>query len=635
MKIVIVGGVAGGATTATRLRRLSENNEIILFERGENISFANCGLPYYISDVISKKEDLLVQTPKAFKDRFNIDVRIKQEVISINKENKTVDVKNLSTGETYTETYDKLVLSPGAEPINPFKNLNSKRIFTLRTIDDSSKIKEYISKNDVKNVVIVGGGYIGVEMAENLSHLSSREKCNTNENMQIDLKKSKNINISIVEKSSHLIPTIDADMASFVHKALIKNSVKVFLNQGVESIIEGDELFIKLENMSIKADMVILCIGIRPESTLAKEAGLAVNERGYIIVDEKMLTSDENIYALGDAALIENAITGRKSPLALAGPANRQARIVANNIMGMESRYEGFIGSSILKIFDYTLGMTGLSEKTCREQNIEYKTMIISPYSHAKYYPGAKVMTIKVLYRAGKKKADINNEDENTELKNCIGQILGATVFGKEGIDKVTDILATAIRNKMTAKDLSELELCYAPPYSSAKSPVNIIGNSIENEMDGLVDTISVTEFLRNFEQYSNKDKYIILDVRTETEYDLSHIEGAINIPLDELREHLKELEKKAQIKADNSDKEDSPNEENNSNKADNSNVILESTNESSNEVANVTKEIIVHCHSGLRSYIACRILKENGFKVKNLIGGYVMYDIVKNYASI
>lgn len=592
MKIVIVGGVAGGATTATRLRRLSENNEIILFERGENISFANCGLPYYISDVISKKEDLLVQTPKAFKDRFNIDVRIKQEVISINKENKTVDVKNLSTGETYTETYDKLVLSPGAEPINPFKDLNSKRIFTLRTIDDSSKIKEYISKNDVKNVVIVGGGYIGVEMAENLSHLSSREKCITNENMQIDLKESKNLNISIVEKSSHLIPTIDADMASFVHKALIKNSVKVFLNQGVESIIEGDELFIKLENMSIKADMVILCIGIRPESTLAKEAGLAVNEKGYIIVDEKMLTSDENIYALGDAALIENAITGRKAPLALAGPANRQARIVANNIMGMESKYEGFIGSSILKIFDYTLGMTGLSEKTCREQNIEYKTMIISPYSHAKYYPGAKVMTIKVLYRAGKKKADINNEYENTELKNCIGQILGATVFGKEGIDKVTDILATAIRNKMTAKDLSELELCYAPPYSSAKSPVNIIGNSIENEMDGLVDTISVTEFLRNFEQYSNKDKYIILDVRTETEYDLSHIEGAINIPLDELREHLKEL-------------------------------------------SNVTKEIIVHCHSGLRSYIACRILKENGFKVKNLIGGYVMYDIVKNYASI
>ena len=619
MKIVIVGGVAGGATTATRLRRLSENNEIILFERGEYISFANCGLPYYISDVISKKEDLLVQTPKAFKDRFNIDVRIKQEVISINKENKTVDVKNLSTGETYTETYDKLVLSPGAEPINPFKNLNSKRIFTLRTIDDSSKIKEYISKNDVKNVVIVGGGYIGVEMAENLSHLSSREKCNTNENMQIDLKEPKNINISIVEKSSHLIPTIDADMASFVHKALIKNSVKVFLNQGVESIIDGDELFIKLENLSIKADMVILCIGIRPESTLAKEAGLAVNEKGYIIVDEKMLTSDENIYALGDAALIENAITGRKFPLALAGPANRQARIVANNIMGMESKYEGFIGSSILKIFDYTLGMTGLFEKTCREQNIEYKTMIISPYSHAKYYPGAKVMTIKVLYRAGKKNAYINNEDENTELKNCTGQILGATVYGKEGIDKVTDILATAIRNKMTAKDLSELELCYAPPYSSAKSPVNIIGNSIENEMDGLVDTISVTEFLRNFEQYSNKDKYIILDVRTETEYDLSHIEGAINIPLDELREHLKELEKKAQIKA------------NNSNKADNSSEMLESA----NEVANLTKEIIVHCHSGLRSYIACRILKENGFKVKNLIGGYVMYDIVKNYASI
>ena len=563
MKIVIVGGVAGGATTATRLRRLSENNEIILFERGENISFANCGLPYYISDVISKKEDLLVQTPKAFKDRFNIDVRIKQEVISINKENKTVDVKNLSTGETYTETYDKLVLSPGAEPINPFKNLNSKRIFTLRTIDDSSKIKEYISKNDVKNVVIVGGGYIGVEMAENLSHLSSREKCNTNENMQIDLKKSKNINISIVEKSSHLIPTIDADMASFVHKALIKNSVKVFLNQGVESIIEGDELFIKLENLSIKADMVILCIGIRPESTLAKEAGLAVNEKGYIIVDEKMLTSDENIYALGDAALIENAITGRKAPLALAGPANRQARIVANNICGMDTKYEGAIGSSILKIFNNNLAMTGISEDICKAKNISYKKMIITPYSHATYYPGASHLTIKALYTPES------------------GRILGATVWGKENVDKIADILATAIRIKMTAQNLSELELCYAPPFSAAKSPVNILGNAIENEIDGLVSNAYVEDIK---DKLNSEEKPYILDVRTDEEYERGHIKNVVHISLDSLRENLEKIDK--------------------------------------------SKEIYVHCFTGLRSYIACMILKQNGYNVKNIIGGQYFMEV-------
>lgn len=380
MKILIIGGVAGGATTATRLRRLSEENEIILFERGENISFANCGLPYYISNVISDKKDLLVQTPKAFKDRFNIDVRVKQEVIKIDKENKTVTVKNLVTNEIYKENYDKLVLSPGAEPINPFKSLNSKRIFTLRTIDDSVRIKEYISNNSVKNIAIVGGGYIGVEMAENLASIEG-------------------LNISIIEKASHLIPTIDEDMASFVHKTLTDNNIKIILNQGVESIVEGKELFIKLENNTIKADMIILCIGVRPESILAKEAGLGVNDRGYILVNEKMRSTDENIYALGDAVLLKNIITGKSAPLALAGPANRQARIVANNIMGINSEYKGFVGSSILKIFKFTLGMSGITEKVCKEQNINYKTMIISPNSHASYYPGAKPITIKAIYK--------------------------------------------------------------------------------------------------------------------------------------------------------------------------------------------------------------------------------------------
>ena len=553
MKILIIGGVAGGATTATRLRRLSEENEIILFERGENISFANCGLPYYISNVISDKKDLLVQTPKAFKDRFNIDVRVKQEVIKIDKENKTVTVKNLVTNEIYKENYDKLVLSPGAEPINPFKSLNSKRIFTLRTIDDSVRIKEYISNNSVKNIAIVGGGYIGVEMAENLASIEG-------------------LNISIIEKASHLIPTIDEDMASFVHKTLTDNNIKIILNQGVESIVEGKELFIKLENNTIKADMIILCIGVRPESILAKEAGLGVNDRGYILVNEKMCSTDENIYALGDAVLLKNMITGKSAPLALAGPANRQARIVANNIMGINSEYKGFVGSSILKIFKFTLGMSGITEKVCKEQNINYKTMIISPNSHASYYPGAKPITIKAIYK----------EDD--------GQILGATVWGEEAVDKITDILAFAIQKKMKATDLSELELCYAPPYSSAKSSINLLGNSIENEIDGLVDTISILELLHNYDIYSKDKNYLILDVRTKKEYEYSHIEGAVNIPLDELRGHLSEMDK--------------------------------------------NKNLIVHCHSGLRSYIACRILTSNGFKCKNLIGGYFIYNIVNNYAN-
>ena len=573
MKIIIVGGVAGGATTATRLRRLSEKSEIILFERGENISFANCGLPYYISDVISEKEDLLVQTPKAFKERFNIDVRVKQEVVKINRDNKTVVVKNLMTDEVYNESYDKLVLSPGAEPINPFKELNSDRVFTLRTIEDACKIKEYIKYHAIKDVAIIGGGYIGVEIAENLSHINLRdikngEKINNTDSM------SNNLNITIVEKASHLIPTIDADMASFVHKIFIKNNINIILNQGVESIVEGEKLFVKLEHRSIKVDMAILCIGIRPESILAKEAGLSVNERGYIIVNEKMLTSDEDIYALGDAVLLKNLVTNRKSPLALAGPANRQARIVANNIMNIDSNYDGVIGSSILKIFDHTLGMTGVSERVCKEQNISYKIMEVTPNSHASYYPGAKPLTIKAIY------------------KSKTGQILGATVWGEDAVDKITDCLSIAIKKNMKAEDLSEFELSYAPPYSSAKNPINILGNSIENELNGLVDTISVTELLNNIEEFSDKEKHLILDVRTRKEYDLSHIDSAINIPLDELRK----------------------------------NMLLENFK---------SKEIIVHCHSGLRSYIACRILKENGFKCKNLIGGYLMYDTVKRYSNI
>ena len=542
MKVVIVGGVAGGATTATRLRRLDENAEIILFERGEHISFANCGLPYYIGDIIKNEEDLLVQTPEKFKERFNIDVRISQEVIKIDKENKKVEVKKNDTGETYFETYDKLVLSPGAEPINPFKEVKSDRIFTIRNVNDAEKVKAFIKSNNPKSAVIVGGGYIGVEMAENLSEY--------------------NMEVSIVEKSPHLISIIDNDIAHFVHKEVKKHGVKLYLNQGVNKIEEQEKLVLTLDNEKIETDLVILCIGVRPESNLAKEAGLSLNEKGAIIVNNKMQTSDENIYALGDAVEVQNIITGARSGIALAGPANRQARTVANNIEGITSTYDGFIGSSILKVFNYSLGIVGLSERVCQTLKIPYKIMIISPYSHATYYPGAKMLTIKAIY--------------NSETS----QILGAYIWGKASVDKITDILSIAIQTKMKAADLSALELCYAPPFSSAKSPVNILGNAIENEINGLVDTISV-------EELRNEKKTYILDVRTIEEYNLSHIDGAINIPLDELRKNLKKLDK--------------------------------------------SKKIVVHCHSGLRSYLACRILKQKGYNVKNLIGGYIMYDIMKN----
>ena len=542
MKVIIVGGVAGGATTATRLRRLDENSEIILFERGEHISFANCGLPYYVGNVIKNEEDLLVQTPEKFKERFNIDVRISQEVIKIDKENRKVEVKKNDTGETYFETYDKLVLSPGAEPINPFKDVKSDRIFTIRNVNDAEKVKAFIKSNNPKSAVIVGGGYIGVEMAENLSEY--------------------NMEVSIVEKSPHLISIIDNDIAHFVHKEVKKHGVKLYLNQGVNDISEHEKLLLTLDNDKIETDLAILCIGVKPESNLAKEAGLTLNEKGAIIVNSKMQTSDENIYALGDAVEVQNIITGARSGIALAGPANRQARIVANNIEGITSTYDGFIGSSILKVFNYSLGIVGLSERVCQTLKIPYRIMIISPYSHATYYPGAKMLTIKAIY--------------NSETS----QILGAYIWGKASVDKITDILSIAIQTKMKAADLSALELCYAPPFSSAKSPVNILGNAIENEINDLVDTISV-------EELRNEEKPYILDVRTIEEYNLSHIDGAIKIPLDELRKDLENLDK--------------------------------------------SKEIVVHCHSGLRSYLACRILKQKGYNVKNLIGGYIMYDIMKN----
>ena len=543
MKVLIVGGVAGGATTATRLRRLDEKAQIIIFERGEHISFANCGLPYYIGDVIKEKKELLLQTPKSFKNRFNIDVRIKNEVVKIDRDKKQVLVRKVDSGEEYIETYDTLVLSPGAEPINPFKLLKSEKIATLRNVNDSVKIKEYIQKNNPKNIVIIGGGYIGVEMAENIKNYGS-------------------INVTIVEKAPHVIASIDKDIASFVQNRLRENNINLILSNGVKQIKEENNIFnILLDDGKIKADYIILSIGVRPETSIAKEAGITLNSRGSIIVDEHMRTNDKDIYALGDAVEIKNYITNMPDYIPLAGPANRQARIVANNICGLDSKYNGTMGSSILKLFDYTLATTGVSEEKCKMLDINYKKIIITPFCHATYYPGASEMIVKVIYCEKEK------------------ILLGAQVIGKEGVDKVSDILATAIRSKLNIYDLEDLELCYAPPFSSAKSVVNIVGNVIENEINGLVKNIF-------WEDVENTDTPYVLDARTKGEYESGHFSEAINIPVDELRENIDKLDK--------------------------------------------NKEILVYCKTGVRSYIACRILIQNGFKVKNIMGGYNLYKEIE-----
>lgn len=545
MKIIVVGGVAGGATTVARLRRLDEHAQIILFERGNHISFANCGLPYYIGDVIQNKEELLLQTPKSFQNRFGVEVRVGQEVIQINRTQKTVVVKQLQTGKVYEESYEKLVLSPGAEPINPFQNLKTDKVRTLRSVDDAVSIKDFLEKQRPKKVAIIGGGYIGVEMAENLSKYEKME-------------------IAILEKANHLIAPLDEDMANIIHKNLQKHGVKLYLNCGVEAIEESKnskKLKLTLENNQIlEADFVILSIGVKPETTLAKQCGLTVNQKGSILVNEWMQTSDPDIYALGDAVQVTNYVTKLPAYIPLAGPANKQARVVANHICNITSQntsYQGTVGSSILKIYEYTLGMTGINEATCKVYQLPYRVIILSPYSHATYYPGATLLTIKALY----------------EPKT--GKLLGAQVWGKNSVDKITDILATAIRMDMTAYDLEQLELCYAPPFSSAKSPVNLLGNAIENELNGLAETIT-------WEEVEKQENPYILDVRTKEEYESSHIAGAVFIPLDELRQNLAKLEK--------------------------------------------NKTILVYCHTGLRSYLACRILNQNGFSTKNITGGYSFY---------
>lgn len=545
MNYLIIGGVAGGATVAARLRRMDEKANIILFERGKYVSYANCGLPYYIGDTINNREKLFVQTAKGFTDRFRIDIRTEQEVTAIRPDKKEVEIKNLSTGETYTETYDKLVLSPGAEPLRPgIEGIGSKKIFTLRNVPDTDTIKNYVNTENPKRAIVVGGGFIGLEMAENLYDLG--------------------IQVDVVEMANQVMAPLDFSMAAIVHRQLTDKGVGLHLEDGVSRFEEKDGgVTVHLRSgKQIATDMVLLSIGVRPETKLAKNAGLAIGERGGITVNDYMQTSDANIYALGDAVEVRHLVTGQPALIPLAGPANKQGRIVADNIVfGNKKKYPGSIGTSIAKVFDLTVAAAGANAKLLQQNNIPYISSYTHGASHAGYYPGAVPLSIKILFAP-----------EN-------GKLLGAQIVGFNGVDKRIEMLAQVIQRGGTVHDLAELEHAYAPPYSSAKDPVNMAGfvaENILNKKSRIIQWRKLAELPADT---------IRIDVRTHDEYKLGTIPGFINIPVDELREHLDELPKE--------------------------------------------KPIVVTCAVGLRGYLAYRILVQNGFKhVRNLSGGYKTWSV-------
>jgi len=545
MNYLIIGGVAGGATVAARLRRMDEKANIILFERGKYVSYANCGLPYYIGDTINNREKLFVQTAKGFTDRFRIDIRTEQEVTAIRPDKKEVEIKNLSTGETYTETYDKLVLSPGAEPLRPsIEGIGSKKIFTLRNVPDTDTIKNYVNTENPKRAIVVGGGFIGLEMAENLHDLG--------------------IQVDVVEMANQVMAPLDFSMAAIVHRQLTDKGVGLHLEDGVSRFEEKDGgVTVHLRSgKQIATDMVLLSIGVRPETKLAKDAGLAIGERGGITVNDYMQTSDANIYALGDAVEVRHLVTGQPALIPLAGPANKQGRIVADNIVfGNKKKYPGSIGTSIAKVFDLTVAAAGANAKLLQRNNIPYISSYTHGASHAGYYPGAVPLSIKILF-----------SPEN-------GKLLGAQIVGFNGVDKRIEMLAQVIQRGGTVHDLAELEHAYAPPYSSAKDPVNMAGFVAENILN------KKSRIIQWRELAELPADTIRIDVRTHDEYKLGTIPGFINIPVDELREHLDELPKE--------------------------------------------KPIVVTCAVGLRGYLAYRILVQNGFKhVRNLSGGYKTWSV-------
>ena len=548
MKVVIVGGVAGGATAAARIRRLNEQAEIVVFERSGYISYANCGLPYYIGDVITDPEELTLQTPESFFSRFRIMMKVLHEVTAIHHDRKTVSVRNLKTGEEFEEGYDKLILSPGAKPTQPKPSgMEANKLFTLRTVEDTFKIKAYINNNHPKSAVIAGGGFIGLELAENLRELG--------------------MDVTIVQSQKQLMMPFDSDMAAFIHAEVRKHGIHLVLGHKVEGFIEkdGGVNVLLSDGTSLPGDIAVLAIGVTPDTHLAKEAGLELGVRGSIVVNDRMETSVPDIYAAGDAVQVKHFVTDEDTLISLAGPANKQGRIIADNICGGDSRYMGSQGSSVIKVFDLTAASTGINETHAKNAGLNADTVILSPMSHAGYYPGGKVMTMKVVF-----------EKETYRL-------LGAQIVGYEGVDKRIDVLATAIRAKMTAVELKDLDLAYAPPYSSAKDPVNMAGFMIDNIANGTLKQWH----LADLESLPMDGSVTLLDTRTVGEYRLGHIDGFLNIPVDELRERLNELDR--------------------------------------------SKPIYVICQSGLRSYIASRILEGNGFATYNFSGGFRFYDTVIN----
>ena len=546
MKVVIVGGVAGGATAAARIRRLEEQAEIVVFERSGFISYANCGLPYYIGGVIENPEELTLQTPESFFSRFRVNMKVRHEVTAIHPDKKTVSVTNLETGDVFEESYDKLILSPGAKPTQPrLPGVGLDRLFTLRTVEDTFRIKEYIDRNHPKSAVLAGGGFISLELAENLRELG--------------------MEVTIVQRPKQLMNPFDPDIASFIHSEMRRHGVKLALGHTVEGFEEkngGVDVLLK-DEAPLHADMVVLAIGVSPDTHLAQEAGLELGIKGSIVVNDRMETSVPDIYAVGDAVQVKHFVTGQDVLLSLAGPANKQGRIAADNICGGDSHYMGSQGSSVIKVFDMTAASTGVNETNAKKAGLDVDTVVLSPMSHAGYYPGGKVMTMKVVF-----------EKETYRL-------LGAQIVGYEGVDKRIDVLATAIRAGLKATELKDLDLAYAPPYSSAKDPVNMAGFMIENIAGGVLKQWH----LADVGNLPRDGSVTLLDTRTVEEFAHGHIDGFTNIPVDELRERLGELDK--------------------------------------------SKPVYVICQSGLRSYIACRILAGNGFECYNFSGGFRFYDAV------
>ena len=546
MKVVIVGGVAGGATAAARIRRLDEQAEIVVFERSGFISYANCGLPYYIGGVIQDPEELTLQTPESFFSRFRVAMRVRHEVTAIHPDRKTVSVTNLETGEEFEEGYDKLILSPGAKPTQPrLPGVGLDRLFTLRTVEDTFRIKEYIDRNHPKSAVLAGGGFISLELAENLRELG--------------------MEVTIVQRPKQLMNPFDPDIASFIHSEMRRHGVKLALGHTVEGFEEkngGVDVLLK-DEAPLHADMVVLAIGVSPDTHLAQEAGLELGIKGSIVVNDRMETSVPDIYAVGDAVQVKHFVTGQDVLLSLAGPANKQGRIAADNICGGDSHYMGSQGSSVIKVFDMTAASTGVNETNAKKAGLDVDTVVLSPMSHAGYYPGGKVMTMKVVF------------------KKETYRLLGAQIVGYEGVDKRIDVLATAIRAGLKATELKDLDLAYAPPYSSAKDPVNMAGFMIENIAKGVLKQWH----LADVDTLPQDGSVTLLDTRTVGEFDGGHIDGFLNIPVDELRERLGKLDK--------------------------------------------SKPVYVICQSGLRSYIACRILAGNGFECYNFSGGFRFYDAV------